>query len=394
MKQLLKRPVLALLILLTLLPAAAMLARVSPIAGLKWLSDTHLGGVVEPPPPPPWTLSAFMSGEFQAKAMPWASEAMGRPREVMLRLNNGAGYLMGRSFNPEVSIGRQNVLYPTNYVRDWCGKGRRNKRAVETAASIAKTRDLVEESGRTFVLLFSPTKPGIYPENLSLPCVGGSPERPSGQLRTALAKHNIKIVDGTAVTREAKAREDAPLFGRDGLHWNSFGASFSVTALMSTLEEKLGKPLRKLELANFAINDRPGAVDEDLGNLLNLPFELRPYPSPHAIFRTDLGPASPSILMVGTSFSWQLLDLIGSHRLSDQVKFYYYFSKVAEVRNGESRFSDVSFAAEADLPTTFAATDVVLLEVNEANAYAPYIDQFRRALEKLPRKKLADGVSP
>ncbi|WP_112662986.1 alginate O-acetyltransferase AlgX-related protein [Microvirga flavescens] len=386
MKQLLKRPVLALLILLTLLPGAAMLAQKSGVKIFAGFTKTSLGGVVDPAPPPKWTLTSFLDGNLQKQLSLWVPEQMGRPRETMLRLNNGLGYVMGRSFNPDVIIGRNRMLYPKDYVREWCSKPRPNKRQAEVVNQIVKLRDDVTASGKRFLLVLSPGKPSIYSEYLKTPCDGDSNNRRISQIKTALAASNVEMVDGTVALRNAKRSQNLPLFGRDGLHWNALGASFTVNAIVDNLERQLGKPMPRLKVENMTVDSRSPVADQDLGALLNLPFRLWPYPSPHPVFDAGKEGYRPRILMVGTSFCWQLLDLMGVNRISDDLRFYYYFSKIAQAKEGNVEISDVSFAAGKDLPAAFERAEVVVLEINEANVLADYTSQLQADIARLLKK--------
>src|SRR3954463_5822787 len=122
-----RRTFLILLLMLVLAPGAALLARLLPEKAVSHLTNSYLSGVTKPVAPQ-WTLSSVLSGKLQNDLALWLGERMGRPRELMIRLNNGIGYGVGRSFSPYVIIGRERVLYPTTYVKDWCARpGRRNR---------------------------------------------------------------------------------------------------------------------------------------------------------------------------------------------------------------------------------------------------------------------------
>lgn len=375
-----------LLLLVALAPGIALVANVLSLSSLKALTESHLAGVTTPSALPQWSVTDFMSGKFQNSAVLWLDEHMGHPREMMIRLNNGLGYRVGRSFNPHVVIGENSTLYDANYIRSWCAtevSPSFESRIQVQAQTIAQIRDLVEASGRIFMLVISPGKPAIYPENIAEYCQPNPLARGIVRLEKVLQDNNVAFFDGDQILLKAKSSQTFPLFGRDGLHWNRLGASILVQKMTDLLETKLQKPVRHLSVMGIATDNKPEAGDEDLGDLLNLSFKLRPYPSPHPAFSVNMEGYAPRILMVGTSFCWQLLGLLGEAKLSDDVKFYYYFSQRVEVVNGQRGPLSDHFAAGETLPADFKNSEVVLLDLNEANILSIHVKKFANALSKL-----------
>src|SRR5262249_27703902 len=153
-------------------------------------------------------------------------------------------------FNPDVIIGRDRMLYPKNYVREWCAKPRPNKKLPVIANQIIKIRDDVIASDKRFLLVWSPGKPAIYPEGLIGFCNGDINNRRIAQVKTMLAA-NVEAVDGTEILSRFKPSQDLPLFGRDGLHWNALGASLVVNAMMDRLQAQFGKPIPHVKVAEM-----------------------------------------------------------------------------------------------------------------------------------------------
>jgi hypothetical protein len=390
MLRLLKRPLFFLLIVVTLAPSAAILASWTELPFLENLTRNRLYGSTEWVPPPPRKLPAFWSGTFQERFGPWLASRMGYPREVLLRWNNGIGYLVGRSHASEVYIGRDRMLYESAYIRDWCSNPPDDIRIARLAERIDELSRRITAAGRTFLLVFSPSKAAVYPEDVGRPCGETNGNRRFNQLKKALQLYRIPTVDGSALLREARKQEPLPLFGRDGLHWNQLGASIVANEMFRTIGDLSGRPARQLTVKNVAVTDRPVAVDRDLSGTLNLPFELRPYPSPHVTFAATPEGYAPRILIVGTSFTWAVLELIAAHDLAQDATFYFYFSRIARTADGSVHTGETSFAANRDLPATFDKTEVVILEINEANVLSSHTEKFARALDRhlgfAPRK--------
>ena len=60
---------------------------------------------------------------MQVALQPWLAERMGWPREALIRINNLFDYLIGRTSVTGNYIGRDDFLYNSEMLNDWCVRG-------------------------------------------------------------------------------------------------------------------------------------------------------------------------------------------------------------------------------------------------------------------------------
>jgi hypothetical protein len=84
----------------------------------------------------------------------------------------------------------------------------------------------------------------------------------------------------------------------------------------------------ELECEPIVIAAQPKGSDRDLADLANLWFEQAlfqptPYARAHVVQRGHV--RRPSVLFIGSSFLWQILDYENGHGLQSGNTFYYYY---------------------------------------------------------------------
>lgn len=367
--------------LIMLAPAAAMVARAIPLKGPQRFSIAKLAGVTPAAEPIAPSLDALRSGALQAGVAAALTERMGQPREFFIRANNGIAYALGRSTVPSIVIGRDRMLYETTYIDDWCGRGTPID-AEAQAARIARIAAAVRRAGKAFVFIVSPSKVALYPDGLPEPCIPAA-TRDYDRLLAALARHDVPVVDGHVLAHAAKASQNLPVFNRDGIHWNDISVYPAIRGLFDQLGAQLATPPRQLALSHVDVDRWPFDDEDDLARLLNLPVTLPVYPSPHGRFTASPEGTPPRLMVVGSSFMWQFLRILSLNTVLGDSKFYFYFSRIVDFRDGGVYESKVPFQAAPDLPKTFPQTDAVILEANETALGSPHIAAFEQALAAL-----------
>ncbi|MEA2783076.1 MAG: hypothetical protein QOK29_4620 [Rhodospirillaceae bacterium] len=371
--------------LLLILPSISLLFGLAAPLMTKRLPSAGLTGMVAPQRTQVrFTWDAWLSGDLQSGFDAWFANNLGPARRILVRLNNGIYYLaFHRSAldNADIVIGKQRVLYQGTYVRDACGKGgsldtARLERSLHAASRALNDRRIA------FAMAISPSKAAIYPEFIpAAHCTMLDTRRAYDQLVPLITAGDLPIIDGHAITTALRAATPWPVFPRDGTHWNHLGALATVEALIDTLEQQLGRRLVHLNLERVDVDDHPTGSDADLGHLLNLPFPLRPYPTPHAVIGHDGGGRPIHVLFVGSSFLWIPIEILMRNGVISDSTGYFYDNRIFRIgkdyRGDLEGLADISSAsAAADLAKRINEVDAVVLEVNEAFLGDPYVVRF------------------
>ena len=380
MRQLAKKLGLLLLALLFLLPA--------PLLYLGF-AEPRLHGVVLETVKPPFSWAGFADGSFQSAYADWFNQRFGL-RGTLIRLNNQLYYsLFDKSYMGDVLIGKNRQLYGRGYVDEYCGirLPLPTEQQQELVRRMASVQQLLQQLGITFVVLVTPSKPDVVPQDLPDDyCSGRARHARNYPLMLPLMQAaGIQVVDAQQLILQQQQASGWPLFPRGGLHWNSLGASSAVNALLERIGRLRGLPAGGLRIESVALGDQPIGEDKDLASVLNLwqPDDRFPMPLPQFAV-SQPGAVKPlSMFMVGGSFSWLPLELIARHQLLDLVNFHFYYrgQQVVYVDGRWRKVAEATDIAKLDYANYVLRHDVVGLEINvEAFSY-PHVKDFLHDLE-------------
>jgi alginate O-acetyltransferase complex protein AlgJ len=391
------------LLLILMLPIPSLLYQQVDQLATHGPTESGLTGVVAPQQDQlKWTWQAWFSGELQKRFASWYADNLGPARKILIRLTNGIYYLAfdrSLSSNAEIVIGKRRMLFQQVYVRDACGLGG----GVDLEAlqrSLRAARQALAGRGIAFAMVISPSKAAVYPQFIpGRYCTGLSRQRAYDRLLPVIAAGAPPIIDGHAITVAAQAASPWPLFARDGLHWNHLGALPTLQPLLALIERQLGRPLVHLKLDRVDVDDHPTWYDSDLGHLLNLPFPLHPYPTPHAVIGHDAMGRPIRILFVGTSFLWVPFDILAQNGVMSGATFYSYYREIFRIDRGFGYTGmpparDDSVSARDDLNTEIGKVDAVVLEVNEAFVGHSYVTEFLDDVARLAPAAATPGREP
>lgn len=304
---------------------------------LNLLPSTELMGVEHLPPSPDWTLSGWMDGSFQKKYGKRRDARLGLRSHFIKTYNQLQYTLFHRivsSSGTSVVIGKDNWLYEQVYITKMHTASKDDGSLVnKRAANLRKLQDALEKRGIALVYVIAPSKAEVYPEYIpdkllrkQLPPGAGTDYL---QAISALKKHGIHVMDSHTLFLKEKEAKEYQLFGPSGVHWNKYGAYLAWKNIVPLVQEHLRVPLQIPALE--AVESRPSEpVEADLGRLLNLwnpalTFPKTDYPRFAALPTTTS--QKPSLLIVGDSFLFTLVDIVERAALATDVDAWYYFKR-------------------------------------------------------------------
>jgi hypothetical protein len=183
-----------------------------------------------------------------------------------------------------------------------------------------------------------------------------------------LQENHIQYVDGHQYFLELKAESQYPLFTAAGIHWSFFGACKMSQVIQSKLGSLMKKQLVTLNCDPVTLDTYPTGSDRDIAELMNLwtPELLTAFPTPHPVVSVDRKRQGyrPSVLFMGDSFCWTLLDIAG-RKAFKQIDFLIYNNSLYPY---PSRTKAVKWPRNQDrLRELILSKDVVILEAVEPN---------------------------
>lgn len=368
--------------LLILAPGAAVIAQFVPLAILDDLRTSALFGQTVRAAPPDFQTSSVFSTQTQAAIGSWLNERMGRPREFYIRLNNSVDYLLGRSSNRSIVVGKRGELFTTEMLADLCSRRDEGKPVDDIARGLRRAQDIITRLGKAFVVVLSPNKAAVQPENIPDYCAGASPTRLYPRFISALEDTGVKFVDSEALARES-ARDGMPnWFGKYGQHWNAIGVFYATRAILGLLHEQIPGNFGSLKIEGMTIDDIPRGVEADTGLLSNFVFPLNAV-SPHLEMKVEGARDKLRPLIVGTSFSGGFVEGFLSSGLADKVILYDYFHSMFQYESVTRPRIPIEGEVTEHYRSVLKEIDAVIVEVNAPALRSSHIARFVAATEML-----------
>ena len=341
--------------------------------------DWPLGGAEESLKTTPLSAKTWFDGSFAKDAEQWMLRRFGL-RGFAIRLANQIGYSvfghLPESRGTAIFQGKEGWLFES-YYRSFYEKPTKadGEQIAKMARDLAVIQNYLLEKGTELVVVIAPSKLEVYSEYLP-DGIEKTASRLSArdQVLEALRTEGVNHVDGRSLFLSWKKEPETPLlFPEYGIHWNAYGAQRILDEIWKTI----GSPAPLPQVVGYK-KVFPFGTDTDLLLLLNLPFyQGLPPRVPYPVLSDFPTPERPlSVLLVGDSFSHQLVDAIGRTGCFSKARHLYYFRTIFDYTwkpgehpktstIGDHRTGRVEDHESVDWADVLPRYDVVILEFNE-----------------------------
>ncbi|PWT89949.1 MAG: hypothetical protein C5B54_08100 [Acidobacteria bacterium] len=342
---------------------------------------------VDPPDKPRLTFKKWFNGKFQPAATTWFERNSGFVGHFAKTYNQLIFHFFKEAPNARgVIVGKDHYLYMDNYVTPWQGFGvGKAEELNKVARQLKELQDALAKRGVTFLLVIAPSKATVYPEHIpNRYHVKGTPTTNYDLIVPYLKDNHVQYVDGHEYFLALKPSSEYPLFPVAGIHWSYYGACRMSQVIQSKLGSLMKKQLVDLNCEPVKVDTDPTGSDRDIAELMNLwtPEVLTSFPTPHPRVWIDdeIEAYKPSVLFVGDSFCWTLLDTTGRKAFKN-IHFLIYNNSLYPY---PKRSKGVGWRKDPDrLRELMLSKEVLILEAVEPNLrYAGYgfIDDALAAL--------------
>ncbi|OHD66428.1 MAG: hypothetical protein A2176_06790 [Spirochaetes bacterium RBG_13_51_14] len=359
---------------------------------LKPIPDMILSGAEKKVRMPYFTLSDWINREFQNRMEQWLKQNLGF-RGFFVKTDNQINYTLFNEFSRnhprKLILGKNKYLYEEPYIDLY------NRISVaglnsmeETAASLKSLQDVLKKHKVEFLLIITPSKTSIYPEYIPEKVIirKNLSKKDSYQIFIPLLKrYGVNFLDGRKLFLALKKQSVPNLFPTSGSHWSLYGSYLFDTSLIEQMERLLGKRLVRIASRGIVRSREPIDLDKDIARLGNILFTrslFTEYLYPDTYPDAPSGAYRPNILLVGSSFCWNIIHYLDINRVFSRLDFYYYFN-TDYVYPGKKR--NRIDKDRVDWNRDVLTRDIVIIEVNEVamdeNGYQ-FIETALRGLER------------
>jgi hypothetical protein len=345
------------------------------------------------PDKPAFSMSGFASGEYQEKFKNWFHRKNGL-WGYFLRWNNQLNYKLfsqiASGYKSALLLGKDNFLFQSTYLNSFNKLSTiSDKKMKKQAKRIGKLNKLLKESGKTLILLVSPTKIEAHPEFIqSKFIVPGREARQSDyiKMKKLLIEQGVVLVDSAEVFQKSIKPGELEYFSKTGAHWNERGACVAARETLAAFSNLINSALPEILCDSFSIRENASKYERDLLAMANLadetPFRFPAY-SVNAVKSVKAETIRPNIMIVGTSFMWAILSYFEELSLFPEYYFYYYFKRRVYNSPLDISGSNPNFEFwKNDLDNS----TLVLLEISQARLHEAGFDFPTEAIKYLDKK--------
>jgi hypothetical protein len=316
--------------------------------------------------------SDLVKGKFQNSVEQWLKQNIGF-RGFFVKLDNQINYSLFNEFSRnhprKIILGKNKYLFEEPYVD---GYNRKNLVPVQEleakTSSLRQLQDQLLKRNVNMLLVITPSKATLYPEYIPERYIvrdNLSRQDNYEAMLPILKRYGVNFIDGRQIFLDLKRRSVPLLFTSSGSHWSLYGGYLFTEKLIERIERLLGKRLVHIKCRKIVPSREPIELDKDIARLGNILFTrtlFTEYLYPETYPDAPAGSYRPHILMVGTSFCWNIIPYLESSRVYSRFDFYYYFN------------TDFSFPGKIQTPIDrdhvnwerdVFTRDIILIEINE-----------------------------
>ena len=328
----------------------------------------ELNGVVESSPRPEWTWHNFIDGGLQDSTEAYLQQNFGF-REPLTRFYNQTEWTLFRY--SQVAEDQRIVITPDNWIFEpWTVEEYYQSHAYQHAKDSLEMAEKLEYEAQRLLRLQQQLEP--YHTHLFVALLPGK-ELVCGEhmpkntqyffekkitaydfYRKRFKELGVNHIDLGEWFVQMKDTVSYPLFPQTGTHWSNLAAIYATDTLIRYMEH-----LSDSNMVNIITGDifqRTLKPDADLESLMNLiwPLQKRPNMLTMATYDFDTTAWRPSLITIGDSFYWNILNFTPVWDVFKSVPYWYYFS--------------TAYFDDDDLTVTHKISDLdVLQEVIDAD---------------------------
>ncbi|MBN1497162.1 MAG: hypothetical protein JXA07_10370 [Spirochaetes bacterium] len=340
---------------------------------LRPFRDMILSGAEQKTRPEITSFRDATTGKFQGAVEKWLKQNIGF-RGYFVKTDNQINYSIfnefSRSHPRKIILGKQKQLFEEAYIDTYNRLCVSPESALEKkATSIKKLQGLLGRKKVQFLLILTPSKASVYPEYIPEKYILRTNLQKKDNYQRILPyleKYGVNLLDGRAYFLDLKKRGVPDLFPSSGTHWSLYGGYVFAGALIERMERLLGRHLVRIGSDRDVISGEPIELDKDIARLGNILFTRSLFTEyRYPVTRPDTGNNAyrPNVLLVGSSFCWNILYYLDINNICSKINFYYYFNTDYSYPNKKRspiRKEEINWDRE------LLARDLVIIEINES----------------------------
>lgn len=345
--------------------------------------EIPLKGAYELSKKPNATLDSLLNGTYQEAYNDYAEHSIGL-RPLLVRINNQIAFsVFDTALASGVIIGKRNYLYEINYIKAWKGWDFVGQKKIDDQTRKAVfVNNKLREAGKTMLFVFAPGKATYFPEYIPDFYTRQSSGKTTNykEFVKSFRENQLPLIDFNEWFVKMKDTASYPLYPQCGIHWSAYGVALSIDSLIRYIEKDRHIDMIGFNWDGFEFPDTLRNPDYDIGEGMNLLFNIPHYPMAYPKIRigSDEGKIKPNALVVADSYYWNIFGTGYASRIFSDNNFWYY-----NMEAHNPAWKAPRKTSELNILEAVGNNDVIIIMATEANLYRfPYgfIDRLYEAL--------------
>ncbi len=345
------------------------------------IDDRKLDGAVVLSDDAAFSWKGWWDGSWQPGKEAFLNDHFGY-RGFFVRLYHELDFrIFGNLHARSVIYGKEGYLYEKDYITSYYGEDYIGHANISDYVHLIKrVQDIIEQQGKTFLLVIASDKGSFYPEYFPDDMRRDKRDTTNYQVFLEEAKKSgIHFMDLSAQHRALKGKTEYLLYPKNGIHWSTYAMFLAADTMIKYIEQHQHLVLPHYRWSETELLHEKDQ-DYDLGRGLNLLFPLSGpklgYPKAHTDF-TNVKKKLSSVI-IADSFYWGLFNMGFSEMFSDS-KFWFYNNEIYP-----DHYNSPTFTRDVDIKETIGKNDVFILMATEHNAYRVGWGFINRVAEAYP----------
>lgn len=323
-----------------------------------------LTGAISSPELTKFQKQEWIEGTYQQKKDEENNQTFGF-RSTFIRVHNQINFSLFKKVSAKgVIVGLNNCLYEENYITAWNGSDYLGDEKIDSLSTkLTFINQALKRQGKQLLILLAPGKGTFYPEYIPMKYrISTSKKTNYKEIANDLQEKGLNYIDFNKYFKDLKPKSPYILYPMHGIHWSGYGMCLAIDTILKRIEQIRGTKINKCYWDTIKF-DKPRYSDNDIETGLNLLLSLNKekLAYPNIKYQNSSDAEKPSILTIGDSFYWGLLNLHFQDPFS-KSSFWYYNREAYE--SGSSSVIDV---AQIDLQKKINETDIIIIISTDAN---------------------------
>jgi hypothetical protein len=336
----------------------------------------------------PFSWDTWFEGDFQKSTSKYVKTNFGF-RSEFIRLNNQKHYsFYNRARANGVIVGKESYLYEENYIEAHLGLDFIGWKEIEEKTRKLKfIQDKLKENGTDLYVVFAPGKGSYNSEYIPDSYLDKSKKQKIHATnyetyKQEFLEQNVNFLDFKTWFLDMKDTTSYPLFGKAGIHWSKYGEFLAADSLLQEIGKIRNAPMPDLVLDNVVEQELNQWGDFDIGEGMNLLFDLPTFAMGYPEFHWDWDTTQSQqiVTFVADSYYWGMFNYGFSRDLFGDGEFWYYNKAIyPDSYQSKIEVGDIDIRAKAE------ENDVIIILSTDANLYKfafGFIDQLYDAYQR------------